>query len=100
MYYTYILFGEKDGKLYIGCTNDLQKRVGLHNDGKVEATRLRRPLKLIYYEAYINKSDAFAKDKCSILLKRTGARISYINEQRSHLELSQKEKAPDGDRTP
>src|SRR3989338_1831501 len=34
------------------------------------------------------------KDKCSILLKRTGVRISYINEQRSHLELAQKEKAP------
>lgn len=40
------------------------------------------------------------KDKCSILLKRTGVKISYIEEQRSHLELPQKEKAPDGDRTP
>ena len=38
--------------------------------------------------------------RCSILLKRTGAKISYINDQRSHLELSQKEKAPDGDKTP
>ena len=37
--------------------------------------------------------------KCSILLKRTGAKISYINEQRSHLELVQKEKAPNRDRT-
>jgi len=41
-----------------------------------------------------------SKDKCSILLKRTGAKISYINEQRSHLESSHKEKAPNGDRTP
>jgi uncharacterized LabA/DUF88 family protein len=40
------------------------------------------------------------KDKCSILLKRTGAKISYIDEQRLHLELSQKEKTPDGDGTP
>ena len=39
------------------------------------------------------------KDKCSILLKRTGARISYINDQRSRLELIQKEKAPDKDET-
>jgi hypothetical protein len=46
-------------------------------------------------DAYENK-----KDKCSILLKRTGAKISYIDEQRLHLELSQKEKAPDGDETP
>jgi len=37
------------------------------------------------------------QDKCSILLKRTGARIAYINDQRSLLELSIKEKAPDGD---
>ena len=38
--------------------------------------------------------------KCSILLKRTGAKIAYINDRRSHLELAQKEKAPNGDRTP
>lgn len=28
------------------------------------------------------------KDKCSILLKRTGAKIAYINDKRSHLELA------------
>ena len=40
--------------------------------------------------------------KCSILLKRTDAPIAYIKNQRLLLELnnSQKEKAPDGDRTP
>lgn len=38
------------------------------------------------------------KDKCSILLKRTGVKITYINDQRSHLELVQKEKAPDENR--
>lgn len=37
--------------------------------------------------------------KCSILLKRTGASISYINDQRSILEAKNK-KAPDGDKTP
>ena len=36
--------------------------------------------------------------KCSVLLKRTGARIAYINDQRSILEKSnQKEKAPGRD---
>ena len=38
-------------------------------------------------------------EKCSILLKRTGAKIAYINGQRSLLELSQKEKAPGEDKT-
>jgi hypothetical protein len=37
---------------------------------------------------------------CSILLKRTGAKISYLNDQKSILKLSIKEKAPDGDGTP
>ena len=36
-------------------------------------------------------------DKCSVLLKRTGANIAYINDQKSLLEL--KEKAPDEDET-
>ena len=37
--------------------------------------------------------------KCSILLKRTGAKIAYIYDQRFHLKLIKKEKAPDGDKT-
>lgn len=40
-----------------------------------------------------------SEKKCSILLKRTGARIAYVNDQRSHLEFVQKEKAPDRDGT-
>jgi len=36
--------------------------------------------------------------KCSILLKRTGVKISYINDQRSILE-AQNEKAPNADET-
>ena len=36
------------------------------------------------------------KDKCSILLKRTNASITYLNDVRSFLE---KEKAPDADET-
>jgi len=38
------------------------------------------------------------QEKCSILLKRTGAKISYINDQRSILEV-QNEKAPNVDET-
>jgi uncharacterized LabA/DUF88 family protein len=35
--------------------------------------------------------------RCSVLLKRTNARISYIDDQRANLSRVQKEKAPDGD---
>ena len=39
-----------------------------------------------------------SEKKCSVLLRRTGAKISYVNSQRAHLEKI--EKAPDGDGTP
>ncbi len=39
-----------------------------------------------------------SSEKCSILLKRTGAKIAYINDQQSILE-AQKEKTPDADGT-
>jgi len=38
------------------------------------------------------------EEKCSILLKRTNAKIVYLNDKRSILEV-QKEKAPDADKT-
>lgn len=63
MYYVYILKSRNDGKLYVGCTNDLRKRLALHNAGKVRATKFRRPFYLIYYETYLNKQDAFTKEK-------------------------------------
>ena len=52
--YTYVLKSKKDEKLYIGWTNDLVKRVKKHNKGKVEATRNRRLLRLVYYELTIS----------------------------------------------
>jgi len=58
MYYVYILHSKKDGNLYIGSTSNLKNRVVAHNNGHVMATKNGRPLSLIYYESYINNSDA------------------------------------------
>ena len=63
MYYTYVLQSKKDEKFYIGFTKDLKKRVKEHNDGGVEATKYRHPLKLVYYEACLNKYDAIKREK-------------------------------------
>ncbi len=51
MYYTYVLISEKDGNFYVGYTKDLKQRFELHNKGRVDSTKDRRPLKLLYYEA-------------------------------------------------
>lgn len=62
-YYIYILFSYKDKKLYIGFTTDLKARLTNHAQGKVRATTYRRPLKLIYYEYFVNQKDAKARER-------------------------------------
>lgn len=75
MFYVYILKSKKDNKAYIGSTNDLRSRVKLHNNGKILSTRLRRPLSLIYYEAYLAESDARRREQ---RLKNFGQGITNI----------------------
>ena len=63
MFYTYVLLSLKDNSFYTGYCSDLVKRYKQHQSGKVISTKDRRPLKLIYYEACINKEDAIAREK-------------------------------------
>ena len=63
MYYVYVLRSSEDKDLYIGCTKDLRKRFKEHGQGVCDSTAHRRPFKLIYYEALLNKEDAFAREK-------------------------------------
>lgn len=63
MHYVYILQSNKDNNLYVGCTNNLKQRFELHNLGKINSTKNRKPFMLIYYEAFLNKNDAFAREQ-------------------------------------
>ena len=74
MYYVYVLKSAKDGKLYVGFTEDLKKRFKEHNRGLVNSTKLRRPLKLIYYEACNIMKDAVAREKAL----KTGFGRAYL----------------------
>ena len=62
-FYTYVLKSLKDREWYTGCADNLQKRLKEHDEGKVFATKNRRSLTLIYYEACLNKKDAYAREK-------------------------------------
>jgi putative endonuclease len=63
VYYTYVLHSLKDNKFYTGFTSDLKLRFEQHSKGHVDATRGRRPLKLVYYEACVDKNDAVKREK-------------------------------------
>ena len=48
-----------DGSYYAGYTNDLEKRVSVHNDGKgAKYTRAKLPVTCIYSEVYETKQEA------------------------------------------
>lgn len=63
MYFLYILHSLKDNNFYTGITSDLDRRIKEHEAGRNISTSYRRPLKLIYYEAYLFKEDAEAREK-------------------------------------
>lgn len=46
-YCVYVLRSLKDGKLYIGRTNNLKRRLREHNSGKVSSTKYRKPFILL-----------------------------------------------------
>lgn len=65
MFYTYILRCG-DGSLYCGYTDDLDKRVKAHNEGKAsKCTKSRLPVSLAYFETFETKSEAM-KRECAI----------------------------------
>ena len=52
-----------DGTLYCGWTTDLEERMARHNAGQgAKYTRSRRPVKLVYYEEYNDKSKALSRE--------------------------------------
>ena len=62
-YYVYVLRSKKLHSLYIGYTNNLQKRYKEHNRGLNFSTKPYLPWELIHYEAYKNLSDALRRER-------------------------------------
>ena len=62
-WHVYILYSQRDKKLYVGCTNNLESRIKRHHAGQVLATKNRRPLTLIHKEYFEEKSNAFHRER-------------------------------------
>ncbi len=63
MYFVYIVECA-DTSLYVGCTNDLTKRIQQHNASKRGAhyTKIRRPIELKYSETFTTLKDARGRE--------------------------------------
>jgi putative endonuclease len=78
MNYVYIVRCS-DGTLYTGYTNNLEKRLKVHNSGKgAKYTRCRLPVNLVYSEKYCTKSEAIKREYAIKQLTREN-KLKLIN---------------------
>ena len=63
-YFVYLIGSNKFSKLttYVGYTNDIKKRLKLHNEGKGAKFTKGRIWKLIYYEKFKSKKEALIRE--------------------------------------
>ena len=80
--YIYILECS-DKTLYTGYTNDLEKRVKAHNEGKgAKYTKSRLPVKLVYSEAFDDKKEAMSREWYIKHKLTREEKINLINNQK------------------
>ena len=76
MNYVYILRCNDDS-LYTGWTNNLEKRIKAHSDGKgAKYTRARVPVELVYFEVFEDKIEAMKREYAIKQLKKGEVRVN------------------------
>ena len=64
VYSVYVLISKKKSKIktYVGYTNNLKKRLILHNKGQGAKSTRGRTWKVIYTEKYLTKNEAISRE--------------------------------------
>ena len=63
MWYVYVLKSSKNGRLYTGSTNNLERRLEEHSSGKSVYTRNTRPYQLVYQEELTDELEARRRER-------------------------------------
>ena len=63
MFTVYVLRSTSTGRLYIGQTADLQKRLREHNESVARYIRNRGPWRFVHSEEFASRSDAMARER-------------------------------------
>ena len=58
VFVVYVLLSLRDGRTYVGSTNDFDRRFKQHDSGKVKSTKHRAPLRLLFVEKFRTLSEA------------------------------------------
>jgi putative endonuclease len=67
-YTVYVLQSIASGRLYIGQTNDLARRLREHRSGQTRSTRGRGPWEVIYWRTFPTRSEAVCYE-CELRVK-------------------------------
>jgi len=78
-FFAYILISELDNSLYIGQTENIEKRLQRHNAGKNKYTSRKRPWKLLHAEPCTTRAEAMKLEKYLKSLKKRKAVFDWIN---------------------
>lgn len=78
MYYVYVLQSLKNNFIYVGSSPNLERRLKEHNNGTAESTKAHVPLKVVYYEAFLDKIDALNREK---KLEHRGSVIGHLKKR-------------------
>ena len=62
MWYVYII-KSINNKHYIGCTDNIKRRLSEHNKGYNTATEKDRPWEVVHYEKFNNQQEAYARER-------------------------------------
>ena len=62
MWYVYVLKSEKNGRYYIGHTQNLDERLRMHNSGKTKSPKGYLPVNIIHTEVLETKQDAYKRE--------------------------------------
>ena len=62
VYFIYALRFD-DGRIYVGMTNNLSRRVAEHKRGKTKSTKNREKFKVICIETYLDRLKAHTREK-------------------------------------
>ncbi len=63
MYYVYILRSKLTNKFYVGCTDNINRRLKEHNSGLSKYTKSNRPWIIEYFEEYSTLSEARMRER-------------------------------------
>ena len=63
MFYIYVLYSQKFDRIYVGQSNELNRRLQIHNKGFVQSTKAYKPWKIIYHEKCLTRAKAMNRER-------------------------------------